>query len=158
LFNNKSVKPVTISGESQLSFKKAYNGTHSELIYNGRAYPKKSRRYSTVTQSIEKLKLNNTTKVFVHIGRLTTEKNQLMLIEAFNKLVYKHHANAVLLIIGGGRNTDESRKIQQQLQQAEQEHVHIHLLGERPNATDYLHAADFFCLSSLYEGNAHYVN
>src|SRR5699024_10807092 len=95
---------------------------------------------------------NDSTKVFVNIGRLQYQKNQLMLVKAFNKLVYEHNANAVLLIIGGGRNTGESRQIQRKLQQVEQKHAHMHLLGERPNATDYLYAADYFCLSSLYEG------
>src|SRR5699024_7319936 len=89
---------------------------------------------------------------FVLVGRIQKEKIQLMLVKAFNKLVYEYDANAVLIIIGGGRDAEESRQIQRQLQQAEQVHSHIHLLGERPNATDYLHAADYFCLSSLYEG------
>src|SRR5699024_1723844 len=95
---------------------------------------------------------DSNTKIFVNIGRLIPQKNQLMLVDAFNKLVYEHNANAVLLIIGGGRQNEESRQIQQQLRKAKQKHTHIHLLGERPNATDYLHAADYFCISSRYEG------
>lgn len=80
-----------------------------------------------------------------------------MLVEAFNRLIYQEHADAILILIGRtliGReqNIEASRNIHQQLKQSEREHEHIHLIGERANATDYLHTADFFCLSSLYEG------
>jgi glycosyltransferase involved in cell wall biosynthesis len=46
----------------------------------------------------------------------------------------------------------ESKEIERGLKQAERVHTHIHFLGEHSNATDYLHASDFFCLSSIYEG------
>lgn len=151
-FKYQTAVPVTISQKSQQSFQKAYKGTYSELIYNGRVFPDKTKQYSSVVRKLEELKLNKKTRIFVHIGRHSPQKNQLMLVEAFNRLVYKDNTNAILLIIGGGRNTDESRKITQELRHAEQEHERIHVLGERSNATDYLHAADYFCLSSLYEG------
>src|SRR5699024_1009232 len=151
-FKRKYIMPVTISSESADSFTKAYPNIRHKLIRNGRRYPQRSNRFSKVKDKINEYRKDDRTKVFVNIGRIIPQKNQLMLVEAFNKLVYEHDANAVLIIIGGGRNTEESRQIQQQLKQAEQKHGHIHLLGERPNATEYLHVADYFSLSSLYEG------
>jgi len=151
-FKRNIIMPVTISKESKNSFTKAYNGMSSKLIYNGRACLEKSNQYLTVAKNIEKLKTDNKTRVFVHIGRIAGEKNQLMLTNAINRLVDEDGANAILLILGGGRDTNESRDIQEKLHQAEQEHPHIHLMGEQLNATDYLFVADFFCLSSIYEG------
>lgn len=152
LFRLNSVASVTISEANQQSFQKAFKNIDSELISNGRAYPNKDNLYTEVIEEVEKLKLDSNTKVCVHIGRLTPEKNQLMLVDAFTQLVEKGQANAILIIIGRGRDSEVSRRIQLKLKEAHEEHEFIHVLGERSNATDYLHAADYFCLSSKYEG------
>lgn len=152
LFRQNSVVPVTISSESKQSFQKAYKNTDSEVIFNGRAYPVKSELYPTVVEEIERLKLNSETKVFVHIGRMTSEKNQNLLVDVFNQIVTRENINAILIILGSGRDKNSSQRIQQKLKEADAKYEHIHVLGERSNATDYLHAADYFCLSSRYEG------
>lgn len=151
-FKRKNIGPVTISKESANSFEKAYSDTDHRLIYNGRKYPKKSESFDQVADKVGSFKEDQDTKVFVNIGRIIPQKHQLMLVKAFNRLVYEDGADAILFIIGGGRNNASSKKIQRKLKEAEEEHDHIFILGERPNATDYLHVADFFCLSSIYEG------
>lgn len=151
-FRLKKVEPVAISQESARSFEETYPDIPYSLVYNGREYPAKSKNYDLATSEIENLKVNKKTKVFLNIGRQETQKNQLMLVKAFNRLVNKDNANAILLIIGGGRNNEASNQIQQKLKIAEEKQEYIHILGERSNATDYLYLADYFCLSSLYEG------
>jgi glycosyltransferase involved in cell wall biosynthesis len=152
LFKRSNVIPVTISNKSADSFKKAYSKIEHELITNGRRYPEKTKDFNKVADEIKDYRNNEDTKVFVNIGRIIPQKNQLMLVESFNRLVNEEGANAMLLIVGGGRDNEESRNIQRQLKEAENKHDHLYLMGELPNATDYLHVADFFCLSSLYEG------
>lgn len=152
LFKPKNIAPVTISDQSADSFEEAYTNINHTLIYNGRNYPKQSEDYSSVINEVRKYQANEQTKVFVNIGRIAPQKNQLMLVEAFTQFVEKEHANAVLLIIGGGINNAKKRSIYQKLKQLERKHSYIHILGEHTNATDYLHVSDFFCLSSLWEG------
>lgn len=146
------VVPVTISEESAKSFQQAYGLAVDQMIYNGREMPIKTTQYERVAAEIETFKKDPGTKVFVNIGRIIPQKNQLMLIQAFKRLIKQEDANAILLMMGGGRNTKESREIQSQLEQAEKENPDIHLLGERSNAADYLYVSDYFCLSSVYEG------
>src|SRR5699024_4799480 len=102
-FKRNNVEPATISKESSDSFEKAYPNVGHKLIDNGRRYPEKSDHFNEVKNEINGFRKNDSTKVFVNIGRLIPQKNQLMLVEAFNKLVYEHNANAVLFIIGGRR-------------------------------------------------------
>lgn len=151
-FKRKNVVPVTISDASAISFEKVYSNTEQTLIYNGRAEFLKSENYDEVLNELSDFKRDDKTLLFTNIGRIVPEKNQLMLIAAFNRLIYKDNANAVLLIIGGRIRNLKSRQLEAQLTAVAEEHEHIYLLGEHSNATDYLFAADFFCLSSVYEG------
>lgn len=151
-FNSDKIIPVTISNESHNSFGLAYKGSVARLIKNGRSFPKLSSQIQQVEMELTNYKRNGDTKVFLHIGRMEPQKNQVMLAEAFNRLITLDHANAILLFIGGGRNTTESRHIQSELEAFAQSGIGIYVLGEKNNATDYLFGADFFCLSSIFEG------
>lgn len=151
-FERTDIVPVTISNESANSFSQAYKDIKYKLIYNGRRLPVKSQLFHQTIKEVSDYKQDSNTKVFVTIGRLQPQKNQLMLVKAFNQLIYKDDANAILIIIGKGRNNESSLKIQKKLHRADQEHGYIVFLGECHNATDYLYTADYFCLSSIYEG------
>lgn len=146
------VVPVTISEESAKSFKQAYGLTIDQMIYNGRDMPTKTAQYDRVVAEIETFKKNVKTKVFINIGRQEEQKNQLMLVDAFQQLMHKDRADAILLIMGGGRNNEVSLSIQKKLKEIAENNEGVFLLGEKKNATDYLQVADFFCLSSLFEG------
>lgn len=148
-YRQKKVIPVTISKDSEATFKEAYPGVFSSVIYNGSKMPVPGASFEEVKEFVEKQKKNPNTKVFVHIGRLIPQKNHLMLIAAFNRLL-QDNPNAILLLIGGARNTFEGDKIATKVQEACNENI-IWLGGNQP-ATDYLMLGDFFCLSSLYEG------
>lgn len=152
LFKGRKVVPITISRESATSFEKAYLNTSHVLIYNGRKKPTKSEIHNKVVYEINKYKYDENTKVFLHIGRIEKPKNQLMLVDAFRRLMKEDHANAILLIVGGKRNTESSQLIHHKLIQAEQENDYIHLLGQLKNVGDYFYSADYFCLSSKHEG------
>ncbi len=148
-YRNKKVYPVTISTESDRSFKEVYPNVASTMIYNGIRQPRKSNQFHDIERFITKSKKNSETKVFVHIGRVTTQKNHIMLVKAFQKLL-ESEADVLLLMIGGERNTVEGKKISEFLKASCNESI-IWLGGNQP-ATDYLNIADFFCLSSIYEG------
>lgn len=145
LFRIKRIKPVTISPGSLESFQAAY-GFSTVMINNGRKFPEKTEVYSDVQREVQSLKVTPETAVYVHVGRVEIQKNQLMLVGAFKELV--RDADAVLLLIGGKRGED----LWEQLQQAVGDEPRIFILGSKDNATDYLHAANFFCLSSVHEG------
>lgn len=148
-YRNKKARPVTISKESDNSFKKVYPQVGSTMIYNGTRMPKKSSQFESVESFIKEAKKNSETKVFVHIGRVTPQKNHTMLVAAFQKLL-DTDANALLIMIGGERDTPASQTIVQLLKNACNENI-LWVGGNQP-ATDYLKLADFFCLSSIYEG------
>lgn len=150
-FCRKNVMAVTISNESARSFSEAYKHTKNTLIINGRQQPVPSSKYIDVVNELSPYKKNNT-KVFVSISRISSEKNQLMMTRAFNQLVKKEKADAILLIIGSSRDSAESKSVESELKQLVSVSEGVFLLGEKANATDYLFASDYFCLSSVYEG------
>lgn len=150
-FRRKNVMPVTISSESAISFSAAYPKTKNTLILNGRQLPVPGPQFDEVSEEVSTYK-GEDTKVFVSIGRISPEKNQLMLVQTFNRFIKEENADAILLIIGSGRKSEEGRLIEQQLNDIVSEHPKVFLLGEKTNATDYLYVSDYFCLSSVYEG------
>ena len=150
-YRKKKIIPVTISKESDRTFKQAYPDVASTIIYNGTRKPATSLQFDSVKKFIENARKNDNTKIFVHIGRLEYQKNHVLLIAAFQKLL-KSGANALLIMIGGERNQAESHQISQAIQEACNTNQNMIWLGGNQPAIDYLLLADFFCLSSLFEG------
>lgn len=143
-FGLKRVHPVTISEESQRSFKDFYH-LPSTLIYNGRPEYNLNTDISAVQQELENIKTNKQAKIIVNIARIQPQKNQLPLAKAVDDLNKQGHA-VELAIIGS--------KVDKQIV-CDIEALHspyVHLLDVRPNPRDYMRAADAFCLSSIYEG------
>lgn len=145
LFWTKRVKPITISPGSLDSFKAAY-GREAPMINNGRKFPSRTDCYGDVSREVNGYRRTSQTKVYVNVGRVELQKNQLMLVAAFKQFV--GDADAVLLLIGGKRSED----LWDQLRRSVEDEPRILMLGPKVNVTDYLHAADFFCLSSVHEG------
>ena len=148
-YRRKKVMPITISKDSERTFKEAYPGVVSKVITNGTRMLLPSTQFNDVKNFIDSSKRNCDTKVFIHIGRLTAQKNHIMLISAFQRLI-NQGANALLLMIGGERNTLESEEIAAKVKAGCNNSI-IWLGGNQP-AGDYLMIAEFFCLSSIYEG------
>lgn len=139
-FKHKYVHPVTISKESKRSFTSFY-GLDSTLIYNG---------ISDYSCEFPKNKLNNyrltdNTKLFLHPGRISEPKNQLVLVKVFDRLI-KEKNDVVLLIAGSMQDMRIWSEIEPYLSER------IVYIGERTDVRDLLAEADAFCLPSIWEG------
>lgn len=90
---------------------------------------------------------NSDSKTVVNMGRLAPQKNQKMLVEAWNR-VYRQFPDWRLEIWGDGSlKTD----LENQIQSAGLEHV-VKLMGVSADVTEVYRRASFFVLSSRYEG------
>jgi len=146
-FARQLFRPVAISNHSRESFVEAY-GIVPEQINNGRSVPVKSADFGSTEREVEAYKRSANTKVYVHLGRVEAQKNPLMLIEAFKRFLEETGSDAILLLLGGRRDESLAAAVEAEIRDCSS----IHYLGAKKNATDYLYTADFFCLSSLYEG------
>jgi glycosyltransferase involved in cell wall biosynthesis len=139
------VKMVTISGANKLMFEKVCHINTSTLIYNGRSAAIASPKIEEVKKEINALKNNENDIVFINVGRCHRQKNQKMLVTAFNKL-HEKGIGYVLLILGDSFDSEKGMEMQAIA------NPNIHFLGTRLNIIDYYLCADAFCLSSIYEG------
>lgn len=82
-----------------------------------------------------------------HIGRMSPQKNQIFLLEVFDKLL-KFSPDSKLLIVGDGPLHNQLEKHIEKLNLKEK----VILLGIRNDVSKLLMAMDVFCLPSLFEG------
>lgn len=75
------------------------------MIYNGRKHLSKSLSFEAIKKEVESYKYNNSTLVITHIARCAVQKNQDLLIDAFNEIISQKH-NVILLIIGSGFDSE----------------------------------------------------
>jgi glycosyltransferase involved in cell wall biosynthesis len=130
------------------SVKSCYGLRHEVCVENGVESPKTTKSLLEVRSEVDGYRITKNTKVFLNIGRLCDQKNQVMLLEAFNRLI-DNDRDVVLLVIGNDET--ESNEYLRKLK-AMSNNERVHLLGLKSNVSDYLSCADVFCLSSLYEG------
>ena len=133
--------PITISNDSNRSFREVYKCS-GNIIYNGVAtYNKKE------DIDLRKYKRTQNTKVFVNIASIQRLKNQVAMANVFNCLVSEGE-DVVLLLVG--RITDANKEYANELKTVLSENVHF--LGENSNPRDYMIKSDYFILASHYEG------
>ncbi|MFK4962701.1 CDP-glycerol glycerophosphotransferase family protein [Lactococcus formosensis subsp. bovis] len=84
---------------------------------------------------------------FVNVARLSPEKNQKLLLEAFNELI-KSGIKAKLYILGTGALEEELRAKIIELNLTNE----VKLLGQVENVSTVLKYMDYFVFPSLYEG------
>lgn len=139
-FQKKHIHLVTISKESKRSFT-AYYGLDSTLIYNG--IPE----YISQNNANKLIEYRRTdkTKLFLHPGRISEPKNQVVLVKAFDSLI-KEGNDVVLLIAGSKQDLQIWSEIEPYLTER------IVYLGERSDVRDLLAESDAFCLPSIWEG------
>ncbi len=145
LFKNHAVVPVTISVESQQSFRDFYGIENVAKIPNGRNISDNILVSDEVLSEVNSYKKGETTRVLVCLARFEPVKRQDLLARVANRLS-KEGFDFILLYIG--RLSDValvSRTTQEKPDCA-------HLLGERENPLEYLKMADAYCLFSEYEG------
>jgi glycosyltransferase involved in cell wall biosynthesis len=143
-FKNKLLIPITISPQTSKSFIEVYNTNSFEEIVNGRKLPSISKNFFKVKKIISDFKINNTC-IFIHIGRCNEVKNQLMLINVFNR-IFEDGKKFKLFIIGSGFDSKLGYEIKLKANE------NIIFVNETQNVADYLMNADAFCLSSTMEG------
>lgn len=136
--------PIAIAKPVQKEFTEIYK-LPIELIYNGSVQPQKTAMYEDVKKEVESYKNDANTTVFVAVGRLSIEKNHILLMKVFKKLQEKER-NVILLVLGSHFDNTELKKCQA-LQPS-----NVYFLGSKTNVRDYLCCSDVFCMSSLYEG------
>jgi len=139
------IVPVTISEQCQLSYMKFYDLPAPARIDNGCEKPCKTALFEAVRSEVSSYKRYDSTPVFIHVARYHEQKNQAMLIDAFNEL-NKKGTDFILLVLGDG--FDQGAGAELKAKACEK----IHFLGLKNNVADYLFCADAFCLTSIYEG------
>ena len=143
LYSTNLVIPITISKECQESFYNFYNLNRVNLIENGVSQVEPTTQACDVMKEV---KANNQDgPIFIHIARYHPAKNQRMLIDAFNEM-YDSGMKFSLLILGRGFSSGDGLTI------FNIACPQIYFLGEKNNVGDYLLLADYFCLTSKYEG------
>lgn len=148
LYKLKWLAPITISEESQQSFRNYYNVVNDNLVYNGRKFESTTPALEIVRDEFKSYRKHSDTKVLVNIGRFVPLKNQYFLAKIVEDL-NKEGFNICLLIIGDYSSV-LSDSIKQQILSLGS--TNVHLLGVKRNIVDYLSLSDAFCLSSTYEG------
>lgn len=139
----KHIQPVTISKICQESYKSFYGQDNAICIINGRASLIATDEAKNVKKEIEGYKRSKETPVFIHVARYSKEKNQELLFNAFNKL-HNDGKDFLLVVIGAGFDNSPYMHLN--------ETSHIKILGAKQNVGDYLACADYFVLSSIFEG------
>lgn len=138
-FRKKIIHPITISSPSRQSFTDLYR-VDSKLIYNG------VKRYlGGYSSSNYDYKITDLTKVFIHPARISKEKNQMILVKVFDRLI-KEGYDVVLVIAGQIRD----KGIFDQLQPYFSNRIkYIGVRSDIPNLMSYAYG---FCLPSIWEG------
>ncbi|MBO4263348.1 MAG: glycosyltransferase [Bacteroidales bacterium] len=135
-FYRRRVIPVTISRVCSESYHAVFGLDNDHLIPNGRAALRTSPQRETLRAELAAFKAGR--PLFLHLARYSPQKNQAMLFEAFAAV-----PDARLLVLG----RDYPAELVQRLSGER-----IRFAGERTNVADYLSCADYFVLSSLFEG------
>ena len=146
-FNKNIMHPVSISEEVLKGALKEYGKNIKTLIYNGSDTAKATTKFDEVKASIDALKKNKDTKVFISVGRIYEVKNHRLIIETM-KVLEKDGENVIALIAGGYLPQDKA--LYDDL--VKNKPSNVHFTGNVNNVGDYLLNADAFLMTSLYEG------
>ena len=140
---HKNIQPITISNICQESYKDFYKQDNAICITNGRAALKKTEEYDNVAAEITNYKQSEDVPVFIHVARYSEEKNQKLLFNTFERL-HNDGKKFLLIVIGAGYDGSQYMHLNNT--------DYIKILGAKQNVGDYLACANYFVLSSLYEG------
>ena len=133
------IHPITISKTSQKSFSDLYQCS-SKLIFNGVIKPE-----LTNDDLLQGYRLTEKTKIFIHVGRISTPKNQLVLCKVFKRLIDEGN-DVVLLIVGAKQMENIFQNIKPYFCER------IVYLGERNDILQLMAHCDAMCLPSIWEG------
>ncbi|MBO4718387.1 MAG: glycosyltransferase [Prevotella sp.] len=142
LYKTQKIQPVTISPICQQSYRRLYKVANDICIINGSEPLKTTEAAKAVKAEIEEIKPSADTLVFIHVARHAPQKNHARLLDAFCRLE-KDGYDFILLVVGDNYGS---------LADAYKDNKHIFFMGLKDNVGDYMAQADFFVLSSDYEG------
>ena len=134
------VRAITISPASQQSFSELY-GCQSHLCENGIPDPS----VVDAPNAVDEVRFTPSTRVFLHPGRITEAKNQLVLVKVFRRLLDEGRDVALLIV---GKEEDDA--ILGQLRPFFSDRIRY--LGLRTDVPSLLARADAMCLPSVWEG------
>lgn len=137
----------TMAGEKYFgkTFKK--NG---EILYNAIDIKRFSTKITEQEKEELKKELNiSSEKVYINVGRLNKQKNQLFLIDIF-KEIYKKDNNSVLLLVGDGSKEYQEQVEQKVLNSGIKDN--IRMLGRRKDVEKLLNISHALLFPSLFEG------
>lgn len=138
MYKTKKAVPVAISHEIQKLTKELYKCKNNvELVYN----PVDIDRFASVP------KMSHEEYTLVSVGRLSIQKNQMLLLHAFEQS-FLNNQSAQLFILGDGPLRE---KLEKYIQEKKLKDC-VHLEGNVDNVEQYFARADVFVLSSNYEG------
>lgn len=140
LYSSK-VQAVTISKECSESYKSLYGLDNDCLIINGREKIELTADAEKVREEVCSL-TRGKQPIFINVARFDPQKNHKLLFDVFERLSAEG-SNAQLLVVGARHEENMVRY---------KNHPNIHIIGEKKNVADYLALADYFILSSIYEG------
>lgn len=86
-------------------------------------------------------------KVILCVGRLSYQKNQSVLIEAFSR-IHGRHEDWILQFVGAGEHEDKLVKLVRALGVEDK----VEFVGAVKDISAYYCSADFLCIPSLWEG------
>lgn len=113
-----------------------------------RGIPCEQKEIASCTQELRKeLNLHPDTKIVMHVGNFSPEKNHIFLLDVFEKIA-KNNSEIKLVCVGDGITYS---KIQSEIQKRNLGDTII-LLGFKKNIAELLAGADCVVLSSLIEG------
>lgn len=135
---------VALSEKNYKDFKEFYPKLNIECIQNGRAPICKTDKFDDVANELSAFRHDKQSRLILHVARYHSQKNQVLLIDAFNKICAKD--NVSLVIIGNGFDSGKGLELKQKACDK------IHFLGTRKNISDYFLNSDIFTLSSTFEG------
>lgn len=141
--------PISISESVLKTVQVTYGNQFNKIIYNGSSNIKTTTSLTDVKDYIESLKNDKETLIFIYIGRLAPEKNTLLLIKAFNKLLDENE-NVALCVLG--YDTTPQQDYFPKCKNENRYPDKIKFLGHKENIADYLFYADALCMTSIYEG------
>ena len=120
---------VALSEKNYKDFKEYYPNLNIECIQNGRAPICKTDKFEDVANELSAFRHNKQSRLILHVARYHSQKNQVLLIDAFNKICAKD--NVTLVIIGNGFDSGKGLELKQKACDK------IHFLGTRKNISDY---------------------
>ena len=101
---------------------------------------------SQANKKVKKIFPNKVIKL-INVGRLTDQKDQMLLLKAVNLIKFK--LKLFLIIIGKGQNYNKLKRYIHK----NSLHNQVKLLGYKKNPFQYVKQSDIFLLSSKYEGS-----